>query len=1795
MDKENAGRRASSQSATASSSSIRELATKLAVATKDGSRPKMGRDTAPVLLRLGKGTEDAPLLRFTETRVGGSKTLPLRLRNDTPVTQTVTFERIPREEGFLVDPCRATLPPGAEELVRVSWLPSRASAGPYCGVMHAVLNDGVGGSAAALKVRLRAPPVPQISGATGNDDDVHRRRASTASSVGSHVPARRASVTAYGARRASALQPLSGNHPRRRFRASLDESAPDLASPGFKRSRADCDRLLPSAGGSFDRVPSTAAGACGGGGAIVPSVLSFTASEQSAQRRRKLPKIAAVGKTLRLRGNSGGGPLGLGALDDGHRPDFASFHTEFWVRQQEVAFTHWLNATIVPHTHSASEACADRRARRLASEAARTRLWSLYSVDAEVRSVILRVESHIDDGFLRLRGTEDDGGFKSGGSFLEDVKLRDEFERALGSYSLFWLRAAVDTLLGNPGDVVEDELSSESRGDGNNGGWGDGRNGFGNGKAERNRYATERAERTALVAALVRDRALELEFGVGSTGAPPFADGYQEALAGTVLKRTLLLVFLMDRARSGLPPNTPLLFRGDAPCKSSAAVAELALRASTYGTGDVLRHIGHMGYRLYHAQEPIREYDFTVRNLAVDLRDGVRLCRLVEVLAGAVGDDGCVRDAKFPADSRAARTHNVRLALDAAVAAGVELPGKWKDVSPADVVDGHLANTLGLLYALMMHFQAPRMLPIREMDDEIARWRSRRANQILAGRGAFAFHGATLAPARVEDSNRHGASYSNRRGERTPEEIDEDEAARSAALFADELADAALATSGSDTYSECEVRLLRWARGVCACVGVDVTDFKSSFADGTALCALVHAYAPRLAPLRAISRPPKMLNVPGAPPSWRSVSYGYLLKERRRMEDGDDDADGDVSSEALEARARATAACKANFKLASEVCRALGGVPELTFGPADVASSGGPDAKVVAGYLLFLCARLLCHRREDAAATKIQRWWRFKHWRPGRLRRWCRAATTVSKNKRALDARRAAFARMCAIVRVQSAWRGLLARRIKAKAVAAACTIQRHARGKMARDAYADVQFATLIAQTHARRAIARRAYLTLRHHTIRCQAIHRGALARDAYMEMLWMNEAATTIQSAWRGWRQRAAYVAFKEMVVHIQAMARGATTRRMFLRYLSMWRGATRIQAAFRGYLERRDRAALVAAAVCAQKTRKRAVARRAFLERKKSAVAIQAAARGWIARERYNDVRFTAVLLQARVRGVAKRREFLELRGAAIAAQRRFRAARIANARERAAIKIQAAFRGWSANQSYVDLRFTSIVLQARARGARDRTRFQALKRSVAVAQKHRRRLVAAREDERTRREARESAAREAAAREAAAATAIQAAWRGAAARRSYKRLTSRLRRRRDVAATLIQTNFRCWAARCDFLALRWASSVVRHAWRAKKTRDAFVSLRAAAVRCQAFARGAKARRAFLRQKRLGAATVVQACFRGWSTRRRAKATLGPRVAELAALIKRSRARAAADPSRTLGARAARAVATLHAPRRLREVRDALRDLAVATRWSGACRRNLAGDDKALAALLRTVRRCDRSSSHEPVLAAAYALFENLSADATCARALFECRDSVNVIAEHMQMCRDRPELVAAAVRTVVNLCGDARRAAEVAAMGKILGRIRSIAEIMQNNVDVHRHRRVAYVEQRRPDKAAEEATAAAKLELSIASMKNLISHLEPHVHKNARQAAGSGSKKPPRSALLYPRSRSRLGRVGSPAVSTAVGSPAGKGGAFCDKENATAAAAAAGKGYNAERERRGALERERIHGGVLAAI
>ena len=71
---------------------------------------------------------------------------------------------------------------------------------------------------------------------------------------------------------------------------------------------------------------------------------------------------------------------------------------------------------------------------------------------------------------------------------------------------------------------------------------------------------------------------------------------------------------------------------------------------------------------------------------------------------------------------------------------------------------------------------------------------------------------------------------------------------------------------------------------------------------------------------------------------------------------------------------------------------------------------------------------------------------------------------------------------------------------------------------------------------------------------------------------------------------------------------------------------------------------------------------------------------------------------------------------------------------------------------------------------------------------------------------------------------------------------------------------------------------------------------------------------------------------------------------------------------------------------------------------------------------------------------------------------------------------------------------------------------MLARIRSIAEIMGNTLDVHRHRRLTYIEQARPDKAREEAANMNVLELSIRSMHTLINHLEPKGAEGAEEGA-----------------------------------------------------------------------------------
>ena len=148
----------------------------------------------------------------------------------------------------------------------------------------------------------------------------------------------------------------------------------------------------------------------------------------------------------------------------------------------------------------------------------------------------------------------------------------------------------------------------------------------------------------------------------------------------------------------------------------------------------------------------------------------------------------------------------------------------------------------------------------------------------------------------------------------------------------------------------------------------------------------------------------------------------------------------------------------------------------------------------------------------------------------------------------------------------------------------------------------------------------------------------------------------------------------------------------------------------------------------------------------------------------------------------------------------------------------------------------------------------------------------------------------------------------------------------------------------------------------------------------------------------------------------------------------------------------------------------------------------------------------MRRCDRSGAHEPVLRLAHDVLETLSGDESGpARAVFEAKDAVTVITEHMQMCRDRFELMGAAARTLANLCGDARRAEAVARAecGRVTRRVQGICEILGNTLAARRHRRLAH-ERGSPEGAPAafaETRSLRALEATVRSMRALVARLE----------------------------------------------------------------------------------------------
>ncbi|KAI5651756.1 abnormal spindle-like microcephaly-assoc'd, ASPM-SPD-2-Hydin domain-containing protein [Phthorimaea operculella] len=177
---------------------------------------------------------------------------------------------------------------------------------------------------------------------------------------------------------------------------------------------------------------------------------------------------------------------------------------------------------------------------------------------------------------------------------------------------------------------------------------------------------------------------------------------YMEAIKKFTLKKFFMLVFFLDQAKQKkLISHDPCLFCRNAVCKESREIIIRFTRELIAGIGDITKHLRPIGYVVCHKQSYLDEYKYAVHNIALDIRDGVRITKVMEII---LMKNGLLTQLRTPAISRLQKIHNVQVALNALKEANFTIVG---DITAQDIADGHREKTLSLLWQLIHVLRAP--------------------------------------------------------------------------------------------------------------------------------------------------------------------------------------------------------------------------------------------------------------------------------------------------------------------------------------------------------------------------------------------------------------------------------------------------------------------------------------------------------------------------------------------------------------------------------------------------------------------------------------------------------------------------------------------------------------------------------------------------------------------------------------------------------------------------------------------------------------------------------------------------------------------------------------------------------------------------------------------------------------------------------------------------------------------------------------------------------------------------------
>lgn len=1195
---------------------------------------------------------------------------------------------------------------------------------------------------------------------------------------------------------------------------------------------------------------------------------------------------------------------------------------------------------------------------------------------------------------------------------------------------------------------------------------------------------------------LLVDRDMEKAYAHTRAGVHDRAHAIDQAKR-LMFRLCVLVCFLDACIRADVQQGTySCLFAPSSPIKSSAAMLAQLMRVLTHERG----YNRVCSASCLYTQTRAEEVNMRVTDISQDLRDGIRLTRCFEILSRAPALS-LVRQLRIPAPTRMNKLHNVDAVLTHAKAAlnvtfttpargraaAAPPPGALA-LTSRDIVDGHLPETLSLVWAAMRPSE----------------------------------HAVITATAVADEV---------------------------AALTVRNVTAAALMSTWP-AAQHVYTRVLKLVAAVCAASNVRVRDFADSMADGRALALFIAHYEPELLPRNRVHTATcAQLLAPGVAtasidlhavmhPStastprvrafragvkadaiadalraehenWTAIAAAcaqmgvpsYLTHVLTRAESAETSVKPALRRTRANARLYAASCERVCDSLHPPAPRALAELVTHIVGralmlPAHQRARTGAARTILHAWRARMRARATALRMRMhriamfMSVTQLQRWYRARlPLAPARASR--RACLRIQRWFRRIRARKAVQRKNIMRILAREIKRAKFALdlgRKRDKRAAAAVVIQAHVRGYLARKATRALLQVFIRFQANVRGTLVRRA------------ALGAAASALGLVQESVlpYLRGAAMIIQRFLRARFQLHAFRRARQALISLQMHVRA---RYAHIRALAVAQeaAATKIAAVFRGWWARRVADDMRAAVVAIQRSW------RAYVEMHQTSLSpspvmadarpaamavVQRAVYAWYTRMCEKQlVNGACAVIIASMRAFVEMRRYTRMRMAVRRVQRWWRHTSTQRVRTTAVVRIQAVVRRIIAQRRVGDMLFAAVRISTWARARVDARVAARAARAAALASRppraapaRNRALVSAPPPVVTTPVVLTSNEEEEHFIRIGAAALIQSMYRCHRAYEQYQLICA--------ATRVLQRWWRICAARAPRMAhvrraavtpvpatrtyatvavtpARFAALTRLHAGSdphvgsmvvdtrgMRFTRRVRAAAHAAATRIQACMRGYAARLRFtLIQARVRYAVVViqrafrasraanvarkrfvslraavralQAQWRGIVVRR----TRAPEVDVAARRVAIACSNARAGVALTLASRTTHALRVLARDRHVVRVCEAVAELELATRLSHACVAACVAVN-ATPVILTLMRACNRSLPHMHIIAKALGLLGNMTraCGGKYAPAVASAADIVPVLTDIAHIHRDVPDVTHDALRVLLAVVG-----------------------------------------------------------------------------------------------------------------------------------------------------------------------